>query len=357
MAYAEAIAHGVPVVGTTAGAIPETVPAGAGVLVPPDDVEALAAALRRLIEQPERAAARRRRARAARFRPGASRRALFAPCAGALRMSGFSAEWLALREPYDLAARNATVLDAVVDRLRRATPRSRSSISPAAPARRCARSGRICRRGRTGAWSTTISACWRKASALGRPPHVTVIATPVDLVRDLELALDGPLDLVTTSALLDLVSAEWLDRLVVEAAARRLPVYAALTYDGRDRHRAGRPARPRDPGRLQRPSAHRQGLRSRRSGRPRRRAPSSASSISAMRWCRAAPTGCSGRTTGPSRRRCSRAGPTSRPLTHGDCRPTRSRHGWRGAAPIWPQGRSHLRVGHVDIFARPIGTR
>lgn len=49
MAYAEAIAHGVPVVGTTAGAIPETVPADAGVLVAPDNVEALAGALQRLI--------------------------------------------------------------------------------------------------------------------------------------------------------------------------------------------------------------------------------------------------------------------------------------------------------------------
>ncbi len=38
--------------------------------------------------------------------------------------------------------------------------------------------------------------------------------------------------MVTTSALLDLVSHEWLDRLVTEAAARRLPVYAALSYDG-----------------------------------------------------------------------------------------------------------------------------
>jgi glycosyltransferase involved in cell wall biosynthesis len=53
MAYTEALAHGVPVVGTTAGAIPETVPAGAGVLVPPDDVDALAAALRQLIEHPD----------------------------------------------------------------------------------------------------------------------------------------------------------------------------------------------------------------------------------------------------------------------------------------------------------------
>jgi glycosyltransferase involved in cell wall biosynthesis len=56
MAYTEAVAHGVPVIGTNVGAIPETVPPGAGILVPPDDVEALAATLRRLIDnEPERA--------------------------------------------------------------------------------------------------------------------------------------------------------------------------------------------------------------------------------------------------------------------------------------------------------------
>jgi glycosyltransferase involved in cell wall biosynthesis len=52
MAYAEAIAHGLPVIGTTAGAIPDTVPAGAGLLVAPDDAGALALALRRVIEDP-----------------------------------------------------------------------------------------------------------------------------------------------------------------------------------------------------------------------------------------------------------------------------------------------------------------
>lgn len=52
MAFAEAIAHSLPVIGTATGAIPLTVPASAGVLVPPDDVAALTAVLQRLIENP-----------------------------------------------------------------------------------------------------------------------------------------------------------------------------------------------------------------------------------------------------------------------------------------------------------------
>ncbi len=50
MAFAEALAHGLPIVGTTAGAIPDTVPPDAGVLIEPNDVKALTRTLRMLIE-------------------------------------------------------------------------------------------------------------------------------------------------------------------------------------------------------------------------------------------------------------------------------------------------------------------
>ena len=63
MAYAEAVAHGLPVIGTNAGAIPDTVPPEAGLLVAPGDIPALAQALRRVIGD---AGLRRRLANAAR---------------------------------------------------------------------------------------------------------------------------------------------------------------------------------------------------------------------------------------------------------------------------------------------------
>ena len=62
MAYAEAVAHGLPVIGSNAGAIPDTVPPDAGLLVPPGNVAALAQALHSVITDSD---LRQRLARAA----------------------------------------------------------------------------------------------------------------------------------------------------------------------------------------------------------------------------------------------------------------------------------------------------
>ncbi len=59
MVFAEALAHGLPVIAARAGAVPEVVPQDAGLLVPVDDADALAAALRRVLSEPTTRAALR----------------------------------------------------------------------------------------------------------------------------------------------------------------------------------------------------------------------------------------------------------------------------------------------------------
>jgi glycosyltransferase involved in cell wall biosynthesis len=66
MALAEAVAHGLPIVSTTAGAIPETVPASASLLVSPGDSRALAKALASVMDDSPLRATLAANARAAR---------------------------------------------------------------------------------------------------------------------------------------------------------------------------------------------------------------------------------------------------------------------------------------------------
>jgi hypothetical protein len=139
----------------------------------------------------------------------------------------FSAEWLALREPFDLRARHRGVLRQAATSLagRRAVTIVDLACGTGATMRALAPHLRM-------------HQSWRlfdnDLSLLAKvPPEANVHVHALDLVCDLEAALDGPVDLVTTSALLDLVSAGWLERLVVEVAARKMPLYAALSYDGR----------------------------------------------------------------------------------------------------------------------------
>jgi SAM-dependent methyltransferase len=147
-------------------------------------------------------------------------------------MSSFSAEWLALREPYDGRARNPVVLNAVV-----------------ASAKDCL-SMRIVDLG-SGIGSTLLALAprlearqvWRlvdndlelltHARKRTHSSAFAIEACALDLNCSLQDALNGPIDLVTAFALLDLVSETWLERLVCEIVRRSIPIYATLTYDGR----------------------------------------------------------------------------------------------------------------------------
>jgi SAM-dependent methyltransferase len=147
-------------------------------------------------------------------------------------MSGFSAEWLARREPHDTGARNPAVLDAVVGSLKSieavrlvdlacGTGSTLRALAPRLPAQQH--------------WRLIDSEPDLLARAATSAATFGVGADAIrgDLNTDMVAALDGPLDMVVTSALLDLVSESWLERLAAAMAARLLPFYAALNYDGR----------------------------------------------------------------------------------------------------------------------------
>ncbi len=146
-------------------------------------------------------------------------------------MTGFSARWLSLREPFDARARNVDVLAEVAAALAHLPSATIVDLACGTGATRRAIAERL---PRPQHWLLVDNDMGLLARAMADPPIEGCTARPflLDLVLDVEAALDGAPDLVTTSALLDLVSDEWLERLVVECAARRLPLYAALTYDG-----------------------------------------------------------------------------------------------------------------------------
>jgi len=147
-------------------------------------------------------------------------------------MSGFSADWLAMREPHDRDARNEDVLASVAQAFTHLPSMTIVDLACGTGSTARAIAGRLPKPQRWQLVDNDLSLLARAATAPA-PPGCTTRTIPVDLVRDLEAALDGATDLVTCSALLDLVSGQWLDRLATECAARHLPLYAALTYDGR----------------------------------------------------------------------------------------------------------------------------
>jgi hypothetical protein len=147
-------------------------------------------------------------------------------------MSGFSADWLALREPYDLRARNLIVLEAVATYLEARPSVQVVDLASGTGSTLRALSSRLPARQN---WKLIDNdpGLLTRAMAMPLPAGIAVAAIPLDLDRDLEAALEGAIDLVTTSALLDLVSETWLDRLARAVTGRSIPLYAVLSYDGR----------------------------------------------------------------------------------------------------------------------------
>ncbi|NVO14166.1 MAG: class I SAM-dependent methyltransferase [Rhodoplanes sp.] len=146
-------------------------------------------------------------------------------------MSLFSADWLDRREPHDRRARNPAVLAAVTKAFANDASVSAVDLACGTGATVRALGEALPRHQHWRLIDNDLGLLARAKAAAPQGARANIMA--IDLARDLEAALDGPVDLVTTSAFLDLVSEDWLERLVTEIAARRLPFYAALSYDGR----------------------------------------------------------------------------------------------------------------------------
>ena len=144
-------------------------------------------------------------------------------------MSSFDAGWLALREPYDRRARDRGLIDALAAWLaHRPAPHRIVDLGAG-----------------TGALARALEPLlpgdqrWlfidRDERLLDRARDAVAgaMTVHVDLARDLGTLDLADVDVVATSALLDLVSSAWLDELVGRCARSGVAVYASLSVDGR----------------------------------------------------------------------------------------------------------------------------
>lgn len=181
-------------------------------------------------------------------------------------MSGFSADWLRLREPFDQAARQvaAGALD-LPGRLARCRERSPDKafavidlacghganlreLAPSLggaqhwrlvdhdPALLAAVSQALAEWALRHDYRFTLkngAGDFQAIEIAGPDFHVEVVRHRVDLARDLATIDFSETPLVTASALLDLVSASWLQTLVRKAQAARAALLFGLNVDGR----------------------------------------------------------------------------------------------------------------------------
>ncbi|MEI8399359.1 MAG: methyltransferase domain-containing protein [Alcaligenaceae bacterium] len=168
-------------------------------------------------------------------------------------MTGFSAEWLALREPADHRARAHALQKGICEQLElvaRSEQRgvrlidlgcgsgsNLRALAPQLPAQQhwtlvdydplllaAARAALI-------GWADQVVSDNAILTLRKSTKTIEVEFAQVDLARDIELVLSWPADTITAAAFFDLVAEPWLVRF---CKALRVTLYTVLTYDGNE---------------------------------------------------------------------------------------------------------------------------
>jgi hypothetical protein len=164
-------------------------------------------------------------------------------------MSGFSPDWLALREVVDHRSRNPALLsklaarfadrkDILVVDLGAGAGSNFRAVAPMLPARQhwilidhdpallAAARNTIAQ------WADSSRAVANGLEASMGEKSLLIEFRQADLAAEPTAWGDASPDLVTAAALFDLVSERWIDRFVAALARARLPLYTALNHDG-----------------------------------------------------------------------------------------------------------------------------
>ena len=164
-------------------------------------------------------------------------------------MSGFSPEWLALREPVDHRSRDAGLGPRLAERFSAAASVSVVDLGCGSGSNLRATSALLgerqtwtlvdyderllaAARERLSAWADTAAMVGDGLALTKAGKSIVVGFRQADLTRDLDNALGSAPDLVTASAFFDLCSTNFIEAFARAVAARRSAFYTVLTYDG-----------------------------------------------------------------------------------------------------------------------------
>lgn len=143
----------------------------------------------------------------------------------------FSADWLSLRRPADLRARDAGLATALAEwAAARRGPLAVLDLGAGTGANMAATSALL---GAEQHWRLVDNDA-RLLARASAPAGATCEAVVADLAKPLAPLFDPAPDLVTASAFFDLCGAALIDRLIEQIVSSKAAFYTVLTYDGRE---------------------------------------------------------------------------------------------------------------------------